>query len=79
MHRDLYVQMQSKFPECVLIINDLEAFVRETESKMFPTGKLNYTADWFDAYVSGMMALSSCHQSNWHGYNHYSSSIEVCS
>ena len=56
MHRDLYVQMQSKFPECFLIIDDVEAFVREAEST-----KLNYTADWFDEYVSGMMALPSHH------------------
>ena len=56
MHRDLFVQMQPKFPECVLITDDLEAFVREAESKVFPA-KLNYTADWFEEYVSDVMKL----------------------
>ena len=47
---DLWRQLQYKFPECEVVINDVEKFVEKAENEIFKTTQVN--VDWFEEYVS---------------------------
>ena len=52
---DLWRQLQHKFPECEVVINDVEKFVEKAENETFNTAHVG--EDWFEAYVSSRYTI----------------------
>lgn len=50
LSKDLWRQLQHKFPECEVVINDVERFVERAENESFTSTRVS--AEWFEAYVS---------------------------
>ena len=46
----LWKRVQHKFPECEVVIENVETFVRKAEERIFNTSSVG--AGWFDEYVS---------------------------
>ena len=59
MHTDLFVQISPTFPECSVLVDNLEAFVREAETRMV---KDKPEASWFEEYVSSLVAVQTCYE-----------------
>ena len=55
MHTDLFVQISPTVPECSVLVENLEAFVREAETHMVKTES---EASWFEEYVSSLYTCS---------------------
>ena len=52
----LWSQLQEKFPECGVVIDDVEAFMRDMEDDMLRKRESKEELKWFEDYVSKMFA-----------------------
>ena len=50
LSRALWKQLRSKFPECVVVIENVETFMKKAEERIFNTSRV--VAGWFEEYVS---------------------------
>ncbi len=49
-----YARVESYFPECSVVVEDLEAHVQSAESKMFPQKKAEQEA-WLETVVQAVL------------------------
>lgn len=54
IHKNAFAHVQRFFPECSVIIEDVEAHVQAAEQKMFPKKKVEQEA-WLQAVVQAML------------------------
>ena len=54
VNKHAYARVQDYFPECAIVVEDLEAHVQSAESKMFPKKKVEQEA-WLQTVVQAVL------------------------